>query len=109
MENISLNPDTILDDSSLFPDYLYRYLKSIGFKRETNNRLSFTPGYKWEKFSLIVTQCNHFSFHIYKEDKVLPDRTIFQGFRINSLNELIFLISANADFSSLFKKQLKNS
>lgn len=93
----------------MFPDYVMDYLTSIGFELETDNRLSFVPEYKWEKFSLIITACNHYSFKIYEAGKVIPKRVIFSGFRIANKEELIYLLSNNADFSNLYEKQAKTS
>ena len=91
-----------------FPPNVIDYLTSIGFEQETDSKISFIPSYKWEKFSLIITSCEHYNFYIYRKGNPLPHRIIFQGYRVKNINELTYLLSNNADFSKIFRQQSKN-
>ena len=90
-----------------FPQYIIDYLTPLGFELETESRLSFIPEYKWEKFSLIVTDCNHYSFSTYRLESPLPYRIIFQDYNVGCLDELVFLLSHNTAFNPIWEKSLK--
>jgi hypothetical protein len=78
---------------SKFPNEVYEYLISKGFKQESETRLSFSTIPAWEKICLTITDCKHYSLKIF--NNMTPERVVFSGFRIEKVSDLVFLLSRN--------------